>query len=198
MAAMQAFIQFNQTSPGADPLDSSGANEQDWTGFAFAVDRLHECCIPQCLYHDSPVVCSADMVSQLPSAIETPLAEITVIIGRWHCVGGSKLAWQRVSGLANSRAAEQNGLGLNVYDDGGASNWHCHPSVCAVQLLLLLSYCNSTCLYIRVAEGRQKYHQYPIFNIICRQPCPRIMSTLNPAIYPLKCFGKAKVSQSPA
>ena len=83
---------------------------------------------------------------------------------RWHCVGGSKLAWQRVSGLANSRAAEQNGLGLNVY--GGASNWHCHPSVCAVQLLLLLSYCNSTCLYIRVAEGRQKYHQYPIFNII--------------------------------
>ena len=52
---------------------------------------------------------------------------------RWHCVGGSKLAWQRVSGLANSRAAEQNGLGLNDYA-GGASNWHCHPSVCALQL----------------------------------------------------------------
>ena len=143
------------------------------------------------------LMCCSEVVLQLRRAIVSFLAEITVIVF-WHCVGGSKFAWQRVSGLANSRAAEQNGLGLNVYDDGGASNWHCHPSVCAVQLLLLLSYCNSTCLYIRVAEGRQKYHQYPIFNIICRQPCPRIMSTLNPAIYPLKCFGKAKVSQSPA
>ena len=95
------------------------------------------------------------------------------------------MAWQHVSGLANSGAAEQNGLGQKVYDDGGASNWHCHPSVCAVQLLLLLSYCNSTCLYIRVAEGRQKYHQYPIFNIICRQPCPHV-HTLNPAIYLVK------------
>ena len=78
------------------------------------------------------LMCCSEVVLQLRRAIVSFLAEITVIVF-WHCVGGSKFAWQRVSGLANSRAAEQNGLGLIDYA-GGASNWHCHPSVCALQL----------------------------------------------------------------